>query len=217
MLGSTILAVFINHFPMNYPFGLVGRKSISEISAFWGILIVSSTASATSCADNAFFDFIAEILESVVKKSVSTLPGQIVTHRILSVLTSRNRHCINPLTANFEAQYAVAPAKPFLPASELIVMIVPLFFNRIFGRTARERRKTPRRFAPSTDSKSCLVVSRTGLKIPNPALLTRTSMAPNFSSNFSTNEVTSSSIETSHYITRNSCSGVMLRSSKSAF
>src|SRR6267143_3327221 len=102
------------------------------------------------------------------------------------------------MTANFEAAYGTIMAKPVWPTIEATLMMRPDFCLMRCGTTARVVRKTPRRLMSRTRSNSSSVRSCRGAGFgPTPALLTRTSMRPNFSSVWSTRFLAESALRTS--------------------
>src|SRR5713101_7130451 len=103
----------------------------------------------------------------------------------------------SPCTPHFDAQYSPPPAKVFLPASELILIMSPPPCRIIDGTTARETRKTLFRFVLSTRSHSSSLFSCAGPKSPMPALLTRIPTGPSFASVAETSFPTSSARVTS--------------------
>src|SRR5947209_8533266 len=102
------------------------------------------------------------------------------------------------MTANFEAAYGTIMAKPVWPTIEETLMMRPDFCMMRCGTTARVVRKTPRRLMSRTRSNSSSVRSWMGAGFgPTPALLTRTSTRPNFSSVWSTRFLAESALHTS--------------------
>src|SRR2546426_6812815 len=102
------------------------------------------------------------------------------------------------MTANFEAAYGTIMAKPVWPTIEETLMMRPDFCMMRCGTTARVVRKTPRRLMSRTRSNSSSVRSWMGAGFgPTPALLTRTSTRPNFSSVWSTRFLAESALRTS--------------------
>src|SRR5438309_3893525 len=89
-------------------------------------------------------------------------------------------------------------AKPVWPTIEETLMMRPDFCVMRCGTTARVVRKTPRRLMSRTRSNSSSVRSWMGAGFgPTPALLTRTSTRPNFSSVWSTRFLAESALRTS--------------------
>src|SRR5438046_8476516 len=135
--------------------------------------------------------------------AVSTIPG----HTLLAVMpygaSSWARHCVTPMTANFEAAYGTIMAKPVWPTIEETLMMRPDFCVMRCGTTARVGRTTQRRLMSRARSTSSSVRSWMGAGFgPTPALLTRTSTRPNFSSVLSTRFLAESALRTSCLIPR---------------
>jgi hypothetical protein len=54
---------------------------------------------------------------------------------------SAARACVKPVKPNLEAQYAAAFAQPRLPTTEEMLMMVPRYAWRMWGKTAFANRK----------------------------------------------------------------------------
>src|SRR5688572_9077374 len=98
----------INNIIFNWHFyylGLVGLISSSLIIAFSGSEAARRIVSAISSAlKTDSFDEPRVVCDSVRKKSVATLPGQIATTRMLYCLTSSINALESPITACLDAQ-----------------------------------------------------------------------------------------------------------------
>src|SRR6266540_1258746 len=111
--------------------------------------------------------------------SVSTQPGHIALTVIPRGASSSANVRVNPMTPCFVAEYAPRPATPKRPTTEDRLMIrAP---SERCGRASRVTRNTAVRFVARIASQDESSRSESGVGPPRPALLTRTSIRPHFS------------------------------------
>src|SRR6266540_3069636 len=111
--------------------------------------------------------------------SVSTQPGHIALTVIPRGASSSANVRVNPMTPCFVAEYAPRPATPNRPTTEDRLMIrAP---SERCGRASRVTRNTAVRFVARIASQNESSRSESGVGPPRPALLTRTSIRPHFS------------------------------------
>src|SRR4029077_455711 len=104
------------------------------------------TIIATACATSSAVSTLLGSFGPRPENSVATLPGQIALTRIPDPRKSSAMQPVSPCQPHFEAQYSAPPAKVFFPASELMLMMSPLFRAIIPGATAQVTRNTLFRF-----------------------------------------------------------------------